>query len=779
MVLLLERGLSRSQVANRLGVTQQAVSARLKADGVEWRSHWTKGTGSNTTTQGSGDAAVGGISGLDARRFGWDSLSAGRPVGGYAPRRSEIQDKRARKFTTDEMVSLFDQGLNRAGVAARLGVAPRSISDRLKVDGVEWRSWWSKGRGPGGASVQPRGAATDGMPLPGVDGWPVDDPNFVDRDLKRADNSVTPAQGRRSRKFSTLDMVSLLESGLSRAEVAARLGVTQQAISARLKTDGVEWKKGGGFKTPSAGRRAAIGGIPSGTDNSRGGPVGAHVGDGNTYRPPSRRGRARTFSTEEMVSLFEQGLNRSEVAARLGVTPRSIAERLKSDGVEWKSGWRKGRAGRTKLGNRKRTVAGEFPPVARAKRPERRPSEITLNHLRALMTEGVTQSEAARRLGVDEASFERRVREEGLTWPNTRKKRERKFNTEDMVAFFDEGLTRAEVAQRLGVPVQAVTDRLKAEGVYWRGHWAKGGPLPPIALEELRTLMAAGFTQSEAARRLGVEPASIKRRLKNEGLVWPDTRKNRARKFDAAEAVALLDQGFPRSVVARRMAVTEAILSARLEADGVKWRDDWVKGDFSEVLPDVPRKEIPEAESGEAAEAPSDPVSVESDAPLRDGEDFPARRVARKRPRSFGTEDAVTRAGGAGRLTTSSRAASNSRKPGGGKRADAGQGDSRPRITPSVLRELMDQGISQSEAARRLGVDRSTLSRQLKAEGLSWPDSPWKRAANFNADDVVGLLDQGIPLAEVGQRLGVSSGMVKLRLKAENVAWRDNWVNGE
>lgn len=51
----------------------------------------------------------------------------------------------------------------------------------------------------------------------------------------------------------------------------------------------------------------------------------------------------------------------------------------------------------------------------------RKRRKFTTDELRALMAEGITQSEAARRLGVTQAAVAHRLECEGLTWPKTRR----------------------------------------------------------------------------------------------------------------------------------------------------------------------------------------------------------------------------------------------------------------------------------------------------------------------------------------------------------------------
>jgi predicted transcriptional regulator len=131
----------------------------------------------------------------------------------------------------------------------------------------------------------------------------------------------------------------------------------------------------------------------------------------------------------------------------------------------------------------------------------RKRRKFTTDELRALMAEGITQSEAARRLGVTQAAVANRLEVEGLTWPKLR----REVDLETFTRLWNcHRISTEEIAQWMGVTRQAVSDRARRMGLPSRAKVRKR----LVRDDELRELWLAGVSTTDIAKLFGLASCS-------------------------------------------------------------------------------------------------------------------------------------------------------------------------------------------------------------------------------------------------------------------------------
>lgn len=123
--------------------------------------------------------------------------------------------------------------------------------------------------------------------------------------------------------------------------------------------------------------------------------------------------------------------------------------------------------------------------------------KFTTEQLRALMGEGITQAEAARRLGVTQKAVAHRLESEGLTWPKTR----RDVDPATFARLWNcHRISTEEIAQWMGVTRQAVGDRARRMGLPSRAKVRK----QLVRNDELRELWLAGVATKDIAQYFGL-----------------------------------------------------------------------------------------------------------------------------------------------------------------------------------------------------------------------------------------------------------------------------------
>jgi len=114
----------------------------------------------------------------------------------------------------------------------------------------------------------------------------------------------------------------------------------------------------------------------------------------------------------------------------------------------------------------------------------------------------------------------------------------------------------------------------------------------------------------------------------------------------------------------------------------------------------------------------------------------------------------------------------------------------RRRFSTEKMIALRDQGLSQSEAARRLGVTQKAVAARLKKEGLTWPAS--RLSALDDATFARFWACHEITTQELADWLGVTRNAVSWRArqaglpsrkhvrrrKADDATLRDMWMAG-
>lgn len=131
----------------------------------------------------------------------------------------------------------------------------------------------------------------------------------------------------------------------------------------------------------------------------------------------------------------------------------------------------------------------------------RKRRKFTTDELRELMAEGITQSEAARRLGVTQTAVARRLESEGLTWP----RRRREVDPETFARLWNcHRISTEEIAQWMGVTRQAVGDRARRMGLPSRANVRK----QLVRYDELRELWLAGVSTTDIAKLFGLASRS-------------------------------------------------------------------------------------------------------------------------------------------------------------------------------------------------------------------------------------------------------------------------------
>jgi DNA-directed RNA polymerase specialized sigma24 family protein len=91
-----------------------------------------------------------------------------------------------------------------------------------------------------------------------------------------------------------------------------------------------------------------------------------------------------------------------------------------------------------------------------------------------------------------------------------------------------------------------------------------------------------------------------------------------------------------------------------------------------------------------------------------------------------------------------------------------------PEIDEAV--RLYQAGATIQQVATQLGVDRKTVSRQLKAQGVTLR---LVGLSSTQIEEAIELYGSGLSLAQVGERLGVDAGTVHARLRERGVVFRD------
>lgn len=80
-------------------------------------------------------------------------------------------------------------------------------------------------------------------------------------------------------------------------------------------------------------------------------------------------------------------------------------------------------------------------------------------------------------------------------------------------------------------------------------------------------------------------------------------------------------------------------------------------------------------------------------------------------------------------------------------------------------------GATVYELGRRFGIDRQTVSRILKRHGI---ETRWRTITEEQVDTAVRLYEQGLSLAQVGERLNLRGKSLRVHLLKRGVKMRDS-----
>lgn len=278
----------------------------------------------------------------------------------------------------------------------------------------------------------------------------------------------------------------------------------------------------------------------------------------------ARRPEARKFSTAQLLEQMALGLTQSAAAQRLGVTQGAVAKRLEAEGLSWPDPRARGSMD-----------AATFARLWQCRR-------IQIVEIAALL--GVTKqavSLRAKTAGLKSRRLPKGEFEAGADAFIEAHRRRRRFSTEDLVALMSEGITQSEAAQRLGVTQGAVAARLAVDGIAWP---APTGKREIDAATFARMWRCERIGTEEIARFLGVTRQAVSLRAHNMGL--PSRKHVRAKRWREAELRELWLAGVSTREIAAHFglgapscvsrAVTLMGLPRRVRGKGGKTHAGWV-----------------------------------------------------------------------------------------------------------------------------------------------------------------------------------------------------------
>jgi DNA-binding transcriptional regulator LsrR (DeoR family) len=194
-------------------------------------------------------------------------------------------------------------------------------------------------------------------------------------------------------------------------------------------------------------------------------------------------GQRPVVSTEVLRRLyFDERLSLAQAAARVGMSRQGIAGRLRTAGFTLRD-------------------------TNRAKAP-------TVELARLYFEQGLTLTQVAERLGMTEPSVGERLRRSGYKMrPGSHKPR---TSTSELARlYFDEGLSLVQVGTRVGLTRKGVSTRLRSAGYRLRA-----GTHPRLALDPkqlARLYFDEGLTLAQVAARVGATAQTVRLHLAEAG----------------------------------------------------------------------------------------------------------------------------------------------------------------------------------------------------------------------------------------------------------------------
>ncbi len=318
---------------------------------------------------------------------------------------------------------------------------------------------------------------------------------------------VSPAIAPRGPTVSTAELLALCRAGFAVKEIAARTGLAVGALKDRFRR---LRRRGVLVPDESRARREAItkeilalarGGL-------KGWQIAARLGlTARTvwYRLRALRARGlappgpRQVTDEEVLALARAGMRPREIGRRVGLTHAGVLARLRA------------------LRRRGLAVPPPSGPLPNARR------RVSDEELIPLARAGLGVGEIAARVALAPNSVGdriRRLRRRGLLPPDEALAR-RAALTAELLALRRAGLPTEEIAARTGLAAKAVRDRLR-----WVRRCGAAVPPPPtrtrVSDEQVLALCRAGLSTQQIAARTRMTPHAVSARvrlLRRRGLV--------------------------------------------------------------------------------------------------------------------------------------------------------------------------------------------------------------------------------------------------------------------
>ncbi len=548
------------------------------------------------------------------------------------------------------------------------------------------------------------------------------------RKLRRRGVSVLgPPQGEPSRRVSDEALTVLARMGLPAERIAARVGLRRSGIQKRLAS-----LRRRGLLPPAS---------PS--------PVGRR-----RLSPPR-------VSDVEILELWRAGLNPHQIAARTGMKRSAVygcLGKLRRQGASIPS-LRASRVSDKELialvqaGGRPRDIADQvrlkvgyvYERLARLRKQGlirlpwlRPPRRFTDEQLLGLVREGDSPLDIARKLAVTrEAVYARlkRLRERGRLAATPPSSAKRQFSDEKLIALFQAGLRRKEIAQRLDVGIRVVREGIRR--LWERGLLATTRPRRPERRfndEELIALGQAGLTRREIARRTGLPLRAVRKRLqelvRSGAAAFPPPRpRPRAARYGSDEQLlGLVQDGLGPPEIAPRLGASR------------RTAEDWLRRLRQRgLLPPSPPRQYP----------------------VTNEEILELRRAGRSN-QEIAARTGINRRALTQRFYMLRRRGIPVPKPAGRRPSPPNR-----RVSDEQLVALVREGLGSPQIAARLGMRASHVRTRLAAirrRGLLPPARPsvLPRPAREERDRQILVLHQeGLLPRQIAARLGIPADLVR------------------
>ena len=284
------------------------------------------------------------------------------------------------------------------------------------------------------------------------------------------------------------EIISEYESGLSTYQLAEKYGVSSFTIRERLRENGVK------------------------------------------IRP-----KKINLPMEEIISEYESGLSVLKLADKYGVNHSVIYKRLEENGVKL--------------------------------RPRDNKIKLPMEEVISYYQSGMTTIQLAEKYGVAFNTIGRKLKENGVKL----RSRGGKINLpmEEIISEYQSGLSTYQLGEKYGVKSDTIGKRLKENGVKLR---PKGRDKSKIKLpmEEVISYYQSGMSLKQLGEKYGVSPSAIYRRLKWNGVKLRPSRNVKRIDLPVEEIISHYQSGMTLTQLAEKYGVSYKPIIARLKENGVK-----------------------------------------------------------------------------------------------------------------------------------------------------------------------------------------------------------------